>query len=220
MHMLYKRNATVTTSNGEDVGRVDRLVIDPKTKEVTHIVVRQGFLFTEDKVVPTSLIGSAAEDSVTLRPDAGDLEALPQFEETHYIRLEEEDWRPASERYGPDYAPPIFWYPPPAGAAALAYPLDGPNGYVARTEQNIPEGTVALKQGAKVISAEGKEVGSVDEVLTDAQASRATDLVISQGMLIREKKRVPVNWISMVGEDEVHLAVVARTLDRLRPYSG
>ena len=57
--MEIKRNAKVTTADGKDVGRVDRVVIDPQSKEVSHLVIRQGFLFTEDKVVPIDLVSAA-----------------------------------------------------------------------------------------------------------------------------------------------------------------
>src|SRR6266545_4349468 len=108
--MQFKQGTGVYTSDGRDVGRIDRVVLDPKTKEVTHIVVRKGFLFTEDKIVPLSLIASALEDQVRLRPDAGDLGALPPFEETHYIPVDEAEARGANYPVG--LASPLYWYPP------------------------------------------------------------------------------------------------------------
>jgi len=44
--------------------------------------------------------------------------------------------------------------------------------------------------------------------------------VISQGLLLKERKLVPVRWVDVVGEDEVHLAVGSRLLDELREYHG
>ena len=70
----FKERASVVTADEQQVCRVDRVVIGPKTKEVTHIVVRKGLIFTEDKVVPINLVASATEDRVTLREDAGDLQ--------------------------------------------------------------------------------------------------------------------------------------------------
>ena len=55
-------------------------MLDPETKEGTHIVVRKGFLFTEDKVIPMALISAATEEGVTLRENVGDLQTLPLFE--------------------------------------------------------------------------------------------------------------------------------------------
>jgi len=41
--MQFNENAEVFTSTGEKVGRIDRVVIDPKSDELTHLVVKKGF---------------------------------------------------------------------------------------------------------------------------------------------------------------------------------
>src|SRR6185295_6628330 len=94
--MQFKQGANVSTYDGKYVGNVDRVVLNPKTKEVTHIVVRKGFLFSEDKIVPLSVIASATDQGVMLRQDAGNLDDLPPFEETHYVGLDEEETRTAA----------------------------------------------------------------------------------------------------------------------------
>ena len=112
--MQFKEGAQVFTSDGEEAGKVDRVVLDPITNEITHLVVRKGFLFTEDKVVPIDLVQSATEERVELK-GVEDLDALPQFEETYYVRAEETE--PGRARapgaYSPGYVRPYYWYPPP-----------------------------------------------------------------------------------------------------------
>jgi uncharacterized protein YrrD len=220
--MEFKKDTSVFTANGEDVGRIDRVVLDPHTKEVTHVVVRKGFFFTEDKVVPISLIAGATEDKVTLREDAGDLQSLPDFEETHYVVVNEEELA-RSARSG-RYAPPLYWYPPVTPMAGYPgfyeYPGYSEPAYIAQTEQNIPEDTVALKEGAKVIAADGEHAGNIEELLTNAGADRVTHIVISQGLIFKEKKLVPSAWIGTVDENEVHLTVGSGTLDKLRSYEN
>ena len=82
--MQFRENTPVYTADGEEVGTIDRVVIEPESKEVTHVVVRQGWLFTEDKVLSTDLIEQATADQVRLRADSKHLDELPHFEETHY----------------------------------------------------------------------------------------------------------------------------------------
>lgn len=212
--MQFKQNTSVFTADGRDVGRIDRVVLDPHTKEVTHIVVRKGFLFTEDKVVPIDLIGAATEDRVTLREDAGDLDKLPHFEKTHYVMLGRDEWMRDPERM--NYAPPMYGYPPTL--PAVPSPVRPAPAYAVETGENIPPGTVALKEGARVVSADDRHVGNVERVLTDPQADRATHFLVSQGLLLKEKKLVPTSWVSEVEEDEVRLAVGSETLNHLRPY--
>jgi uncharacterized protein YrrD len=93
--MRFKQGATVSTYDDKNLGTVDRVVLNPKTKEVTHIIVRKGFLFSEDKLIPLDLVALATEDKVTLRQDATDLDKLPIFEEVHYIPLDETEARTA-----------------------------------------------------------------------------------------------------------------------------
>jgi len=205
--MEFKQNAGVFTANDQQVGHIDRVVVDPQTKAVTHIVVRKGFLFTEDKVVPIELIVDTTEDRITLRDDVCDLHALPLFEEKHYVRSEGAPSSPGS-------APSLYGYPSAPGA----YPAPPDEKYITQIEQNIPEGTVALREGAKVITVEGKQAGSVERVFTDAEAERATHLLISRGLLSKERKLIPITWVSIMGENEVHLRVEDGVLERLSTY--
>jgi sporulation protein YlmC with PRC-barrel domain len=40
--MQFKGGADVLTASNDTVGKVDRVVLDPRTKQVTHLVVRKG----------------------------------------------------------------------------------------------------------------------------------------------------------------------------------
>jgi hypothetical protein len=40
--------------------------------------------------------------------------------------------------------------------------------YVVKTERQIPEGTVALEEGAKVIGSDGEHVGKIERIFTDS----------------------------------------------------
>jgi hypothetical protein len=62
--------------------------------------------------------------------------------------------------------------------------------YKTRTEQNIPEGTVALKAGAKVITVEGKSLGSVEGVIAEAPQDHVT-LAFASG-LFKASRAMPM----------------------------
>ena len=213
--MQFRQHALVYTFDGKNVGRIDRIVLDPQTKDVTHLVVRKGFLLTEDKVVPVDLIGAATEKGVTLRAEVSDLEALPLFEETHYVWATGNPSSKPPGDTGGNVDHPLYQYPALDGVPRIVMLDPPPPPYVAETEQNIPAGTVALKEGAEVITADGKHVGTLEQVLTDPELDQATDLVIAQGLLVKERRRVPVKWVSEVKEDEIHLSVGSRTVDEL-----
>jgi uncharacterized protein YrrD len=214
--MQFKEGANVFTSDGTKVGDIDRVVLDPVTKDISHLVVRKGFLFTEDKVVPIELVDSATEERVVLEV-VDDLEALPDFEDTYYVRVGETETQVTQP---PGYVGTYYWYPPVSVNwwTAAPYPAYPRPPYVLKIRRNIPEGTVPLKEGAKVAAFDDEHVGDVERVFADPSQDRATHLLVSQGLLLKEKKVVPTSWITEVKENEVHLAVSSDLLDSLPEY--
>ncbi|MBI1276665.1 MAG: DUF2171 domain-containing protein [Anaerolineaceae bacterium] len=217
--MEFKQGTKVTSYDGKDVGSVDRVVLNPNTKEVTHIVVRKGFLFTEDKIVPINVIATANDQTVTLRQDAGKLDDLPPFEETHYIGLGEEEAESAA--YPAGLAEPYYWYAPTAGW--MGYPDYGdryayPPPYPTETVQNIPANTIALREGAAVVSADGKHVGSVKRIFINSANDHATHFLLSEGLFFKEQKLIPFGWIHDIQEDEVQLNVGSSVLKEVPEF--
>jgi len=77
--------------------------------------------------------------------------------------------------------------------------------YKTETEQNIPEGTVALKEGARVVNDEGKPVGTADAVRAEAPGDQVTHFLVSQGLLTKESRWVPVDFVRAIQEDQIDL---------------
>ena len=91
--------------------------------------------------------------------------------------------------------------------------------YVTQTKQNIPTGTVALKEGAKVISAEGQPVGKVERVLADLSMEQVTHLLVSRGIFPKETKLIPMEWVARMEDDDVHLRVDEHAVKELADVS-
>lgn len=230
--MQFKQGVGVRTSDGKAVGQLDGVVVDPRTKEVNYIVVRKGTFFTTDKVVPLTLVARADDESVVLREDAGDLEQLPAFEERYYVPADQAGSGGAAATAasaGTAAAPALYPYPPVIGgemaglgnvnAQSMLGAASIPEPVVEETERSIPDDNVALRPGARVISADAQHVGSIEQVLTGEYADQVTHFVISQGLFFKDRKLVPVGWVSQIGEAEVHLAVDAGFLSNLRGYN-
>jgi hypothetical protein len=92
--------------------------------------------------------------------------------------------------------------------------------YIKETSRkNNLEDSIALKEGARVISNDEQLIGTIERVITIApEKERVTDLVVSQGLIWIEKKQVPVNWISNVTEDVVTLSVSSESVENLPEY--
>ena len=219
--MELKEGMRVFTSGGEEVGKVNRFVLDPATDEVTHIVVEKGWLLPEDKVVPFEMVRSQNDDKLVLSDEIDDFDELPPFEETHYVRVTDEPndlTRTVGAGYR--YAPAYYWYPGLANVGQPGLSL-GPYPYPwqpEETERNIPADTVPLKEGTDVLSSDGEHVGDIERLFVDPDSNRATHLLISEGLLFKDRKLIPIHWVKMVTEDEVELAVPTRVLERLPSY--
>lgn len=209
--MEFNRGGEVFSDLGEKIGTLDRVVLDPDTQDVTHIVVKKGLLITTDKLIPVSLIEESVKDKIRLSRNAEDLELFPDFEVTHFIPIHSED-REQQEKS-------LFWYPPllawKQSGGYLGYPMPT---YVERKVQNIAPDLVALEEGAKVISKDGKHVGDIESIQTDPEIQRATHIVVTSGLLFRERRLIPTTWLMAVSEDEVQLSVSSDLLERLPEY--
>jgi sporulation protein YlmC with PRC-barrel domain len=215
--MQIRNGASVVTADGDDVGRVDRVVLDPRSHEITHIVVRRGLLLKEDKLLPIDGVAEANENEVRLSPSVSDLEAFPPYLDIDYVPLEEGEQERAG--YPASGVPPVYWYPTtgmgPLWATGYFGPYPVPGNVRLQLEENIPEGTLALEEGARVISSDGEQVGSIEQVSMDLDTNQTIYFILKRGLLSVERKLIPMYWVSRMEEDQVHLIVSEKFIDSL-----
>lgn len=217
--MQLKKGADVYTRDGDKAGTIERMVMNPRTGELTHVVVEKGFLFTKDYVVPVDHIEMTSEDRVTLT--VADEDRFEPFEESYYVQADDtttpERVIPTAGTYGPI---PYYYYGP-VGTQWSATPmwLDPyqPN-YVRKTARNIPEESVALEEGVDVYTSDGEKVGDVDQVVTEGD--RVTHFIVSKGLFFKEHKLVPTMWIRTVAEGAIRLGVSSEYMERLPDYES
>lgn len=87
--------------------------------------------------------------------------------------------------------------------------------FVVGIDHNIPKETVAIKVGASVVSADGKDVGTVERIVTDAADEQSTHLLISQGRIKKRMKLIPMDWVRNVDEETVYLLVYKTSVNDL-----
>jgi sporulation protein YlmC with PRC-barrel domain len=215
--MQFRNGAQVVTADGDVVGSMERVVIDPRSNEVTHIVVRQGMLLHEDKLFPVDGVAEANENEVRLDPSVSDLEAFPPYLDLDYVPLDESEQERTG--YPASGVPPVYWYPTtgmgPLWGTGYYGPYPVPGNVRLDLETNIPEGTLALEEGARVVSADGENVGRIEQVSMDPDSNQAVYFVLASGLLVTERKRIPMHWVDHLEEDWVHLVVSKKFIDRL-----
>jgi uncharacterized protein YrrD len=66
--------------DGERVGNIEEMIVEPQSDQVTHFVISKGILFTEDKLVPSTWVKRYDDDQVKLLVDSNIVEQLPEYE--------------------------------------------------------------------------------------------------------------------------------------------
>jgi hypothetical protein len=75
--LAVTRGTRVAATDG-DVGHVDEFVVNPDNGHITHLVMREGHLWgKKDVMIPLSAMGDTREDTVFLKTDKHQIEALP-----------------------------------------------------------------------------------------------------------------------------------------------
>lgn len=239
--MKLTKDARIYTHDGKDVGNLNRFVMDPRSKQITHIVFETGLLGSREYVAPMQLVDYTDDSGIHLGPLPVDsVEDLPAFEEERYI-VTDEDALLAQGFVSEDRVDSYYYYPPaPFGGAGImrpegmyqntppgltphrpaeaGIPVSGDSGVIRQTDQNIPDGTVALKEGARVLTSDHKHVGDVEKVVVDTGSARATHLLLTKGLLFKERKLIPADWVDSVAEDEVTLCIDERFAEKLPDY--
>ncbi|MGI5837143.1 MAG: PRC-barrel domain-containing protein [Chloroflexota bacterium] len=189
----------VWTRDNEEIGSVDRVVIDPDTKDVDAIVVHRGKFLTRDVVVPLSLVQDSGDDGVRLRIGRAELHDLPDFVERHYSFAPSAARTPISEIPGSVLIPAAR-----QGVSGL------PTTYEAvEDEVREPDRDIEISEGTEVRALDGV-IGYVDEVLTDPITNRASDIVVKKGQTLTRDTRIPIEFVAKTADDHIQLSLTTQ----------
>jgi len=207
--MLEVTNDTdVYTARDEHVGSVDRIVMDPATQRMTHVVVRKGLFLPEDKLIAVEDISTATPQRVNLRQDVSPDDLLP-FVEQHYVPLDEADRLPEPD--GEYRGMALAWYGPVGDTAPLP-----PETVTAVNERNIPDRLAAVEVGIPVFASDREDVGRLDRVITD-DSGFPSYIVVNDGGLRPESRAVPIAWVEDIAENVILLAARSRMVRAIPP---
>lgn len=238
--MKLSSNDKVYLENGEHLGNLSRYVLDPKTKKVASIVIKHGVLEPTEYVVPIDWVDHVDDAGIHLKSvPVSKPEELTRFTEDEYIITDEHALQDRGY-VSDDMVSNYYYYPSlPFGSAGILRPFEtytnssartaptpahmglpeeGEEPVVDETKENIPDGDYALKEGARVLSHDEKHVGNVDKLIFNPENHQVTHLVVSRGLLLKERKVVPVDWIDYADADSVYLTVNTDLMGRLPDY--
>lgn len=210
--------AKIVSSDGQDVGKVDSLVLDYNTREVQSIICRSGVLLAVDRILPIGLISRRdADGNLILNVNSDEVHQQQEFVEREFRTATPEELEPMPTTWSTGTGQvPYYFYPP---TDSLGYRDDTPffsNAPLAppdiEVESNLPENATRLDSGSEVIGSDGKKLGTVENV-TYTEDGDITSFVVKAGLLFHHDVDIPAEWISSVSDDGVHLTVTADRAD-------
>jgi sporulation protein YlmC with PRC-barrel domain len=200
--VLYNEDARIKNSHEWEVGKMDiplnvkvycvdgpcgqskEVVLDQKTEEVTHLVVRTKEAPHSQLLVPIDLVTETTPHLIRLRCAKGELAELQSFLTAEVI-----------EDKIPHYVPDPY-----------LMPIEIPQArWVAVRREAVPPGEVAVRQGARVEGTDG-HLGRLDEFLIDPVTEQVTYLVMREGHLWDQRDvTIPVSEIDRLEENTIYL---------------
>ena len=206
----------VYTARDEHVGSVDRIVIDPASGRLSHVVIRKGLFFPEDKLIRMEDISTATPERINLRQEVVAEDLLP-FVEQHYVPFEEaavdEGIRPARLIDGGAGFVSTWYGPLGVSAPMLESTL------LSMKERNIPDRLTALPVGVPVFSSDHQVVGRLERVVT-TDDGLPTHFVIEAEGLSSDRRAVPVGWVEDISEEAVALVASASSVEAILPLDA
>lgn len=209
-----EEKAMVRSTSGEALGEIERYVIDPSSREVSHVVVKEGVIFTNHRLVPVDLIDHVDEEGPVLSADV-DPDQLEPFETEHYVPLDQV----SRDRIDPRIGEASIWrYPTIATGYYPAYPGEPiPYRSIPDTtrvrETNVPDDRTVLDEDTPVESVEGEVIGRIVEVVVEEDGA-LSHLIVDFDDLDGERV-VPGHWIDTIRDDRIILAVADPALQHL-----
>lgn len=236
--MRINLGTKVVTSDGKDIGKIDRLVVDPRTDRMQEFVVRKGFFTERDIIIPIGevedRVGNDDDDAVHLRITADQVRQLPEFVEHSYMAapagmypgLFGDGVGMAGAGAGGWLWPAPIYEPAAEGSLGRAgLPAQAPladsasGGEVApgmmgdRLQESRP-GNVFLSTGTDVKTRGGDKVGTVDELVVDPARGKVTEMIVKKGMFGGKEIRIPTQFIDEIDDDAVYVALDRERLER------
>jgi sporulation protein YlmC with PRC-barrel domain len=210
--MIIALGARVHTSDGEDLGTIDRLILDPTTSRVKAAVISKGILLPNEVEVPLSDLLSGPEDTLYVPYTADQVHSLPQFEPAAYTTP------PVTYGSPEGYPPQALYWPASYHVAVPYYANEAALGRSDAPDPGIAEEVDAalrrqdlenavITEGSAVIGRDGQKVGELHQLHFDPHTRRLTSFVVRKGFLFGKDEELPVALIARVDDGVIYLTV-------------
>jgi len=191
-------------------GKLLKLVADPATKEITHLIVEKGFLLKQDRIIPLDRVERAGKEGVTLSLSSEELSEFETYQEYAYQMLES-GWDGLGNYQEGD----IMVYSPRVSPYGT---VTGPYLPMLRhvEHRGVPEDETVVEKGTPVKNRE-ESLGTVDHLLVDRETAQIKHLVVSPGPL-DESVILPRSEVKEITAEAVVVDFTSDELEELPRY--
>jgi len=175
----------VTNAAGEDLGKIEEVVINPTTGSIQYAVLSFGgimglgdklFALPWTLIKPTNVPEGRKDYTFLLNVDKAKLEKAPGFPKNNWPDISTPTWSQEIDRF--------YEYTPSAEAA-----ID------ANRQFRIVKLSDLL--GKDVKNASGEEFGEIKDIVLDPRGGRVSYFVLSSGGLLTKNKLFAIPWESL-----------------------
>ena len=182
----------------ERLGELADVVIDPVSRQLTHLVVRIHGRPGPARLVPMKLVSTDAEGRLCLgcsMSEAGRLEAVQDFA---YLRIGDFPVSDPKWDVGVENVLAMPYYPTSElGTGPLVY-----DDHVSVAFDRVPKGEVEIRRTSTVIGADGRRIGHVEGFVVDDE--HITHMLVEHRRLFRRRRMtIPIGAVEKVETDSV-----------------
>ena len=185
----FAMGATASCVDGPG-GKVSRVIIDPATETVTHLVIEPKHWLGVGRLVPLDLVDTTG-GGLSLRctvEEFGNLEPAEEAELAEDV----------------------------TGGLALNAPMGATSPVPVILQDVVPLGETDVERGEPVHAVDG-EIGRVEGLLVDPDDHRVTHVLLQEGHLWgRKKVSIPVSAVTGV-ENGIQLSLTRKQVEDLPP---
>jgi uncharacterized protein YrrD len=203
--------AKVKTKDGEEIGRVEKLIYDAGAQRLVGIVADKG-IFDSGHVVNIEFISSMEEDMVELSITKDEAEQLPALVNQEFVQMGDMQvggmrggmvnvsgsggsWTHVGSNAGGGMATTgagSFFQPAIIGNVETQ--LVGP----------LTDSDIAVGNNTHIQTSDGKKIGVIDDVIMD-DTGKIVSIICEKGRLFHSDLTIPVEWIAGVAHDHIRL---------------
>jgi sporulation protein YlmC with PRC-barrel domain len=188
-------------------GRVIRVIVDPVSESITHLVIEPGHKKSRARLVPLDLV-DASGDQLRLRCDQAGFDKLDPAEETRFM-----PGAGTHPGYGPDqvgYWPYYALGPEGMGGTEVVGTL---------TYDTVPQGEVDVQRGDPVQATDG-DIGRVQGLVIDRDSHHVTHVLLQEGHLWgRRQVAIPISAVTST-DNGILLSIPKQAVRELPPVDA